>query len=377
MTVEPERPNPESVARALLCSVDGVGEKILHKILEQVESAQLLFQSPQTLYEADLRELQGLSLDSLHDKLKQWEIEEAAERLRQKNVGLLSEVDPHYPRFLKETYSPPPVLYYRGHPELLTEPSVAIVGTRRCSEGGREIATELSGGLAELGLTIVSGMAAGIDTAAHKGALEKGNTVAVLGTGVDRVYPARNRKLYDRLAQDHLLISEYPPGTKPHPTHFPARNRIISGLSRAVIVVQAPQRSGALITADFALEQGREVYAVPGAVGDGKHSGCHMLIKRGAALVESVEDVVDFLQLEGQFSPQEQKVEISGEANELLQKLSFKPSHIDELVVATGLSIGECSRLLLDLEAENIIHALPGQRYQKSQDLRHLEVRVK
>jgi len=377
LTIDPDSLNSESVARALLCSVDGVGEKIFHKIIEEVESVQQLFQSPETLYEADLPDLRGLSLDSLKVKLSEWEMEPAAERLAQKNIGVLSEVDPHYPSFLKETYSPPPVLYYRGNPDLLTKPSVAIVGTRRCSEGGREIAADLGAGLADLGLTIVSGMAAGIDTAAHRGALEKGKTVAVLGTGVDRVYPARNRKLYDRLSKDHLLISEYPPGTKPHPTHFPARNRIISGLSRAVIVVQAPQRSGALITADFALEQGREVFAVPGAVGDGKHSGCHMLIKRGAALVESVEDVVDFLQLEGQFSPREQTVEISSAADELLQKLSYKPCHIDGLVADTGFSIAECSRLLLELEAENIIHALPGQRYQKSQDLRHLEVQVK
>ncbi len=367
---------PESVARALIAQSHGMGPRLLKRLLPRVESALSLFENPAEIFSLQLEGFGQKTREQLFENLKNWNLEAAREKIKQKQLGVISPADSIFPSLLEEIYDPPPVLFYRGNLEAFKRDCVGIVGTRSCTKTGKNIASELARGLADIGLNVVSGMAAGIDASAHDGALETGKTTAVLGTGVDRIYPRRNKELYRQLVRKQLLVSEYPPGSDPNPNHFPARNRIISGLARAIIVVQAGERSGALITADFALDQGREVYAVPGALTNPKHKGCHMLIKRGAGLVEEVEDIIDYLQLGGYFSHPEKRVEISPGAAQVLSELSARPVHLDELVQKTGFSLGECSRFLLELEKENLVISLPGQRYQESNDTRHLEVEV-
>jgi DNA processing protein len=203
---------------------------------------------------------------------------------------------PDYPTWLAEIVDPPPVLWVRGQAGALDEPAVAVVGARDATPSGLAVSRRLALGLAEAGLTVVSGLAVGIDGAAHAGALDAGGrTVAVLGCGVDVIYPRSHEALAVSVAASGALVSELPPGTPPLAGHFPLRNRIISGLARAVVVVEAHERSGSLITARLALEQGRDVLAVPGGVASGRHRGCHALIKDGARLVETVEDILDEL----------------------------------------------------------------------------------
>ncbi len=209
-------------------------------------------------------------------------------------LTVLSIADPAYPSLLQHIPDPPIVLWGRGEPELLDRPAVAIVGSRRASATGIAMATQLAREVSRAGLGVVSGLARGIDAAAHRGALEAGgHTVAVLGNGADVTYPPEHGDLSASVAAHGMLVTEFPPGTLPYASHFPLRNRIISGLSRAVVVVEASDKSGALITARAALEQGRDVLAVPGPVASGCYRGCHALIKDGARLVESVEDILD------------------------------------------------------------------------------------
>jgi DNA processing protein len=216
---------------------------------------------------------------------------EAADRLQ---FTTLAWFDPAYPSWLREIVDPPVVLWVKGDVTCLGRPAVAIVGSRRATPAGLAVATRLGRELGEAGLVVVSGMARGIDAAAHAGSLEAGGpTVAVLGSGVDVTYPPEHRTLADRICANGALASEFPSGTQPLARHFPMRNRIISGLARAVVVVEASQKSGSLITARLALEQGRDVLAVPGSIASGRYRGCHALIKDGARLVETVEDVLD------------------------------------------------------------------------------------
>lgn len=366
----------ESVARALLAGTDGIGPRSFQSLLDEIDSALELFEHPDRLDTLDVRGIGDTRRQQLLDVLDRWDPEAAAGRLAERDIGVLSGADDAYPSLLESIYDPPPVLFYRGSLSPLESTCVAVVGTRSASPGGRQTASRLAAGLAGFGVTVVSGLAAGIDGAAHRGALERGEntTVAVLGNGLETVYPHRHRELQSRIAREGLLLTEYPPDAGPKREHFPARNRIISGLSRAVIVVQAGARSGAIITADLALEQGREVYAVPGAVDDERHTGCHRLIKEGAGLVESPEDVIDFLQLEGVYRPPGREVSLDEPARTLFALIKQRPVHLDELVEESGSTIGDCARRLMALEREGLIHTLPGQRYQRSRDAAHVEV---
>jgi DNA processing protein len=335
-----------------------------------------MFEDPELIESLDVEGLGGQRTEKLLENLENWEIDRAIERLREKRISLISAVDEAYPQRLFDIYDPPPVLFYRGDLSSLDASRLGVVGTRKGSELGKTFTQDLARRLSELGVTVVSGLASGIDAAAHRGALNgsEASTVAVLGNGVDIAYPSRNRELQHDIEENGLLVSEYPPGTKPDGRHFPQRNRIISGLSSGVLVVQAGVRSGAIITADFALEQGREVYAVPGSVNDDLHKGCHRLIKEGAGLVESAEDIIDYLQVSGQFSPADQSVTISSEAKSLFDLIQSRPVHLDELAEESGLEHGVCSKHLLDLESKDLIVALPGQRYQRSPDARQVTI---
>jgi len=258
--------------------------------------------------------------------------------------------DPAFPALLTAIHDPPARLYVRGSGELamLHEPAVAVVGARACSAYGRSVTRSLARELASAGLVVVSGMARGIDGEAHRGALEAGGrTIAVLGCGIDRDYPAAHAELARRIAENGLVVSEYEPGVEPAPWRFPARNRIIAGLCRATVVVEARERSGALITADFALEEGRDVLAVPGEITSGLSIGTNALLKLGAAPVTSASDV---LELYGVVSAEPRRPSLGPVADVLLSRLQDSALTADELARSSGVDAGESAAALVELE---------------------------
>jgi len=275
-----------------------------------------------------------------------------------------------YPPQLAEIADPPPLLFVRGDPAALQATQIAVVGSRNPSPTGEKLAHDFAAALVQAGLTVTSGLALGVDAAAHQGALRgKGCTVAVAGTGLDQVYPARNVRLAeDILAQGGALVSEFPIGTAPQAGNFPRRNRIISGLSRGVLVVEAALRSGSLITARMALEQGREVFAIPGSIHNPLSRGCNALIKQGAKLVESIEDVVEELGgvLPGRIgSPPADEVAngLDDEQAALLKAVAYEPTSVDTLIAATGFAPKAISSMLLLLELDGYVVSASGGHY--------------
>ena len=295
--------------------------------------------------------------------------ERAADAFRTAGPELapLAWFDAAYPELLWQITDPPFVLWCGGDPAHLTRPAIAIVGSRKATPAGVMVAARLATGLAEAGLVVVSGMARGIDAAAHRAALDAGGTsVAVLGCGADIVYPREHAALAKQLRQSGAIVSEFPPGTPPLAHHFPLRNRIISGLCAAIVVVEASQRSGSLITARAALEQGREVLAVPGTVTSGQYSGCHALIKDGAALVETVDDVLGAL---GWTRPAPAPVSAhanSGVVNRLEGIMAVgEPYTVDDLETRSGLTGGELLAELGALEIAGLVTRVPGGGFVK------------
>jgi DNA processing protein len=277
-----------------------------------------------------------------------------------------------YPAALKNIPNPPQLLYCRGQVELGQGPGVAIVGSRKATQYGRKVARELAYQLAEKGLTIISGLARGIDSQAHLGALEAGGTtISVLGSGINIVYPRDNLDLYQRICQKGLVISEFPWDAPPLPNHFPLRNRIISGLALGVLVVEAREKSGALITADFALEQGREVFAVPGPIKSPYSAGTNNLIKQGAKLVTCVEDVLEEFPGWAMAAKEDKSLVqpllpmYAEQESLVLMHLGYEKCHRDELLRLTGLNHSDLSLALLKLELEGIVQSLPGNYYVK------------
>ncbi|EWH10933.1 DNA protecting protein DprA [Catenovulum agarivorans DS-2] len=278
---------------------------------------------------------------------------------------------PAYPEQLKQIASAPLVLYAIGDIDLLQQTQVAMVGSRHASHYGADNAFAFAKDLAARGIIVTSGFASGIDGQAHKGALAaNGKTIAVFGTGVDVIYPKRHQSLYQQIAQTGLILSEFPPGTPPRPKHFPRRNRLISGLSLGVLVVEAAPKSGSLITANYALEQGREVFAIPGSIHDPRTQGCHQIIQQGAKLVTQTADILEELSA---WHWQQQPVEIEKNlektqksdkenftSHELLVNLDYEVTSIDELVARTQQSIEVVLSQLLDLEIQGLIAATSG-----------------
>lgn len=274
--------------------------------------------------------------------------------------------DPLYPSALLETADPPVLLYAQGRAELLRADSIAVVGSRNPTPQGTENARAFAAHLSGAGLVVVSGMALGIDAAAHAGALEgAAGTLAVVGTGLDRVYPRRNLNLAHRIAARGLIVSEYSLGTPPLEPHFPLRNRIIAGLSRGTLVVEAALQSGSLITARLASEAGRDVFAIPGSIHSPQSRGCHALIKQGAKLVETAQDILEELRLPGAAAQSPDAAAPSERAAPLLQALGFEPVTLDALVARTGWSAAELNIRLLELELEGHVARLPGQLFQR------------
>jgi DNA processing protein len=272
--------------------------------------------------------------------------------------------DPAYPASLRDIAAPPAWLYARGDPTWLSRPMLAIVGSRNATAQGVRDARALARALSEAGLTIVSGLAHGVDAAAHEGGLDGlASSVAVVGTGLDRVYPARNKLLAHRLAAEGVIVSEFPIGTPPRSGHFPRRNRIISGLALGVLVVEAALESGSLITARLAAEQGREVFALPGSIHSALSKGCHRLIKQGAKLVESAQDVLE--ELGRVLPPVAVSPSAPGVADALLDALAGTPLAPDQLASRLGLTVAEVSVKLLAAELEGTVAKLPGGLYQR------------
>jgi DNA processing protein len=290
---------------------------------------------------------------------------------------LLTPGSRHYPERLRHIADPPLVMFVEGDPGALATHQIAIVGSRRATPGGLEIAHDYAAALSRCGLVITSGLALGIDAAGHRGAMAAGGrTVAVAGNGLDRVYPTRHRQLADRVRESGALVSEFPPGTPPLAHHFPRRNRLISGLALGVLVVEATRRSGSLITARLAGEQGREVFAVPGSIHNPLARGCHQLIRQGAKLVESIEDIVEeiphAISLPG--SPSAAPGELGGASRKgpeglekhqrvVLESLAYEPTSIDLVVARSGLTAETVSSILLALELQGLVTPVPGGAY--------------
>ncbi len=293
------------------------------------------------------------------------------QKLEKARVRIITLWDgPEYPKLLRTIHDPPALLYVRGN--LPAGEALAVVGARRASPAGRRLTAEICAELAGGGITIVSGLARGIDTAAHQGALDgEGDTVAVLGCGIDRIYPPENSRLFHQIEERGAVISEYPPGTAPLAGHFPGRNRIISGLCRGTLIVEAAAGSGSLITVDFALEQGREVFAVPGPVHAATGQGVNQLLKDGAHLVTEARDITEVLWPQAPSRKARQKQEsmaasLSGNALVVYRELGNEPLHVDDLVRKSGLTPMEVSAILLNLELTGGAEQLPGMRYVRS-----------
>ena len=335
------------------------------------------FPSPQAIWEASPEQLKAVagferSAETFVGHRRELDVDRELAEIDRLGLTVLTMADPGYPDALRAIAHPPPVLYLKGDLVEKDRVAIAIVGTRKPSDYGRMIAEKFSKELAERGFTIASGMALGVDTAAHRGALAAGaRTLAVLGGGFSYIYPQQNVPLVDEIAASGAVVSEFSPGTKPDRWTFPQRNRVISGLARGTIVVEAPERSGALITARTATQQGREVFAVPGPITKASSLGAHRLIQKGAKLVTDVDDVLEeFPDLQetlgtGPQRPSPSNVELPPVERKVFQALDYEPIHFDDLVERTGASTTEVSLALFQLVAKDLVKELAGKRYAK------------
>jgi DNA processing protein len=344
--------------------VQGIGPLRLRALLDTYGSIERAWHAP-----GEQLSRVGLDNRSVKNLLKarsEIDLEQELERIEAMNVQVLTWESPDYPRLLLETHAPPPVLYIKGELREQDAWAMAIVGTRRASTYGREVTRRLAGALARNGITVVSGMARGIDGVAHRAALEAGGrTVAVFGCGIDRIYPPEHRKLAQQIAAHGALVSDYPLGTPPEGRNFPPRNRIISGLSLGVLVTNAGKTSGALITADFAAEQGRDVFAVPGSVLTRGSIGPNRLIQDGAKLVTTAEDILEELNLT-MVAEQKQARQILPEDETeatLLEHLSADPTHVDDLQQKIDLPISEVTSTLAMMELKGMVRQVGGMKY--------------
>jgi DNA processing protein len=344
-----------------LTLIPGIGGESQRKLLAA-------FGLPEAVFAAGrlaARSVIGDRADLLFDFDPAAEVDRTIEWAGQPGQHILTLADDAYPKALLEIADPPSLLYVRGNPSLLQKRGLAMVGSRNATPQGLQTAENFARTLAAKGLCIVSGLALGIDAAAHRGALAAGgDTIAVIGTGADRIYPARNKELALAIVEHGAIISEFPLGTPSIAANFPRRNRIISGLARGVLVVEAAPESGSLITARLAGEQGREVFAIPGSIHSPVARGCHKLIKQGAKLVETANDVLEEL---GHFNVPEDQVETAPTDDEhpVLAAIGHDPCSLDDLVDHTGQSAELLLPELLMLELSGKIAPLPGNRYQR------------
>jgi DNA processing protein len=343
----------------------GLGGESARRLLKE-------FGSPDAVLAASISSLKSIVKPDAAAEIKKGIADDALAPalawLEDDNNHIVTLADSDYPQALLNIPDPPILLYVKGRLDLLNQAALAIVGSRNATPQGIHNAEAFAKSLSDAGLCIISGLAHGIDAAAHRGALrgqgkDSGSSIAVVGTGLDKVYPAANRDLAHALAQQGALVSEFPLGTPPLAANFPRRNRLISGLSLGCLVVEASLQSGSLITARLALEQGREVFAIPGSIHAPQSKGCHALLKQGAKLVETAHDILE--ELGGQLVSPAQLASSEDADSALLEHLGFDPVDADTLSVRCGLTIAELSAMLLTLELDGRISALPGGLYQR------------
>jgi DNA processing protein len=359
----PDSTTPEEASLWIgLSLIDGLGSQSYRALLSH-------FGTPENIYSAPRAELRKIVKDEVAQQISDGpnpdDIDKTLTWLESTGNSLITLGDAQYPRALLEIPDPPPLLYCKGRLELLNQSSIAIVGSRNSTPQGEKTAEAFAQALSDSGYCIVSGMALGIDGAAHRGALKgRGSTIAAVGTGLDIVYPARHRQLAHDIAENGIIISEFPLGTPSMAQNFPRRNRLISGLSRGCLVVEANLQSGSLITARLAAEQGREVFAIPGSIHSPVAKGCHQLIKQGAKLVDSIHDILE--ELGGAPFPETAKGnELGNTEYPLLEKMGYDPITMDGLIERSGLTSESLSSMLLVLELEGRVATLPGGRYQR------------
>lgn len=365
MTISPSL--PEKAYWLVLNKVNGIGAARFAALLNT-------FGSAETAWGASIRQLQEAGLDrrSLENLLvarQKLDLRAEWEHYQRSGFSALTLLDENYPANLRQIDAPPPLIFVRGELFDTDEVAVALVGTRRATSYGREVAHNVATELAQAGVTVVSGLALGVDTVAHRAALEAGGrTIAVLGSGVDQIYPAQNHQLALEIERNGALVSEYPIGTRPMAANFPPRNRIISGLSRSVVIVEASQQSGALITAEFALDQGRELFAVPGSILHPGSSGCNELIRNGAAPLLSTNDLLEQLNIMRALEQKEVRRTVPADPLEakLLEYISLEPLHIDEIVRRSSLSAPQVTGLLAMMELKGMIRQVGIMNYVKS-----------
>lgn len=353
-----------------LCRVNGLGCVSFKKLAAQFGDPTKAFAASKSELEA-VEDLRAEAIDGLMH-FDQWaEVENELKRVRAAGVTLIPFSDANYPARLRTIADPPPVLYVKGELRADDSRAVAIVGSRSASDYGRRVARDLARGLASTGFTVVSGMARGIDGMAHETAINcGGRTIAILGSGVERAYPPEHDKLYQRISDQGAVLSELPIGTRPMAFNFPARNRLISGVSLGVVVVEATEKSGSLITASLAVDQGREVFAVPGEAGASRSRGAHRLIRQGAKLVENVEDILEeiapqLLHRGGAANPAPLTLpqNAGAEARKIFALLEAGSLQIDEVIERSGLVAQRVLEILLDLELQGYVQQLAGKRY--------------
>ncbi|CAE6692478.1 DNA-processing protein DprA [Nitrospira defluvii] len=360
----------------MLRAIPGVGDAVLLKLVQVFGDPEAVFSATQAaLEDVGCRPQLGEAIRRGPDADAIKQLDHELTQLQQRRISVWTYLDSRYPAPLKRIADPPPLLYVQGTLEEADRRAVAIVGTRKVSTAGRAFAEELASDLAALGFTIVSGLARGVDAAAHRGALAgQGRTLAVMGCGLDRTYPADHRQLRESIEKQGAVLSELPLGAAPNSYHFPRRNRIISGLSLGVIVTEATVQSGSLITARLAGEQGREVFAVPGFVKAENSRGPNSLLKDGARLVESAQDIVEELlpQLDAPFREQlsargtakkRSGFVLAADEARVYAALSVLPQSVDDVIRRSELPAAQVAALLLSLELKNCVRQLPGNEY--------------
>lgn len=353
--------------------VQGAGNVALKNLIDK-------FGNPGAVFNAPVREL--IKVDGIGEKIairivnKKFtsDPEKELAKVKKSNAWIITYTDPSYPKFLKEIHHPPMLLYVKGKKIPSRQVFIAVVGSRNATHYGLKAAERISAGLARRGVGVVSGLARGIDSAAHRGCLRgDGFTIAILGTGIDIVYPAENNKLMAQIMERGAVISEFPMGTHPEPQNFPIRNRIISGLSRGVVVVEATKNSGSLITASLALDQGREVFAVPGSINSFKSTGTHYLIKQGAKLIENADDILDEFRFNEKCPLKTDDIDsalalsmnqdMNDSEKSLYEIIGDYPIHIDQIAGMGKMDPCKVSSILTKMELNGIIKQLPGKMF--------------
>ena len=361
----------------VLYAVPGLGPAAYCALLEHFETPEnILLQSPRALCEIPgIGPSTAQSISTNRD----WDwARDQVSRAKDLDIQICTLTDLLYPEILTQIYAPPPLLFAKGDISLCHSPTISIVGSRSFTAYGRETAHRLGSDLARAGVTVVSGMAVGIDTHAHRGALEHGATAAVLGSSLDCPYPPENRTLFQQICERGVVFSEFPLGTSPEAHNFPRRNRIISGLSLGTVVVEAGKQSGALITAQFALDQNRDVFAVPGPIYSGKSQGTNSLLSQGAILVQTAQDILSEIEHQSALPPAMDRNEhqpseqpsLSDREQRVWDALAnpsddATPVHIDALARAAGFSSGETLNILLSLEIRGHVEQLPGMHFRQ------------